>query len=90
MSTHCRHRIIREVILQLVAFSNRPFSHGLKAAVLAAINELTNEIDNTGAVCQRAKDYIHVDECILTFGYSRIVELFLKAAGAKRRFQVRC
>ncbi len=60
----------------------------LKAAVLEAINDLSNEMDNTAAVCQRAKDYVHMDECILTYGYSRIVELFLKAAGAKRRFQV--
>jgi hypothetical protein len=29
-----------------------------------------------------------VDECILTYGYSKLVEVFLKAAGAKRRFQV--
>jgi translation initiation factor 2B subunit (eIF-2B alpha/beta/delta family) len=56
--------------------------------VLEAINDLSNEMDNTAAVCQRAKDYVHMDECILTYGYSRIVELFLKAAGAKRRFQV--
>ena len=46
------------------------------------------QIDNYTAICQRAPDYIHAEECILTCGYSRIVELFLRAAGAKRRFQV--
>jgi translation initiation factor 2B subunit (eIF-2B alpha/beta/delta family) len=46
------------------------------------------QIDNYAAVCQRALDYIHVDECILTYGYSRVVELFLKTVGLKRRFQV--
>jgi translation initiation factor eIF-2B subunit beta len=60
----------------------------LKAAVLGAINELSAEVDNHAAIVQRAGDYIHQDECILTFGYSRVVELFLKAAGAKRRFQL--
>lgn len=60
----------------------------LKSAVLSAINEMSNEIDNYTSICQRAQDYIHVDECILTYGYSKIVELFLKTAGAKRRFQL--
>lgn len=49
---------------------------------------MSNEIDNVTAICQRAQDFIHADECILTYGYSKIVELFLKTAGAKRRFQL--
>lgn len=60
----------------------------LRASVIKEINEINNEIDNYAAICQRALDYIHVDECILTYGYSRVVELFLKTVGAKRRFQV--
>jgi translation initiation factor 2B subunit (eIF-2B alpha/beta/delta family) len=40
------------------------------------------------AISQRAADFIHMDECILIYGYSRLVEVFLEAAGAKRRFQV--
>lgn len=40
-------------------------------------------------ICQRAQEHIHAGECILTYGYSKIVEQFLKAAGAKRKFQVR-
>ncbi len=46
------------------------------------------QIDSFAAITQRAPDFIHVDECILTYGYSKVVEIFLKAAGAKRRFQV--
>lgn len=61
---------------------------GLKAAVLGAINELATEIDNVTPICKRAEDYIHADECIFTYGYSKMVEQFLRAAGAKRRFQL--
>lgn len=49
---------------------------------------LSRQIDNVAVVCQRAQEHIHAGECILTYGYSRIVEQFLKAAGAKRKFQV--
>ena len=61
---------------------------GLKSSVIGSINELYNEIDNTTVICQRAQDYIHADECILTYGYSRIIEQFFKAAGIKRKFQL--
>lgn len=61
---------------------------GLKAAVLGAISELSMEIDNVTPICQRAQDYIHAGECIFTFGYSKIVEQFLLAAGTKRRFNL--
>jgi translation initiation factor 2B subunit (eIF-2B alpha/beta/delta family) len=46
------------------------------------------QIDNVAVICQRAQEHIHTGECILTYGYSKIVEQFLKAAGAKRKFQV--
>jgi len=39
-------------------------------------------------ICQRAQDYIHADECILTYGNSKIIEQFFKAAGSKRKFQL--
>eukprot|EP01032_Pedospumella_encystans_P018234 gene18234-20763_t len=61
---------------------------GLKGNVIGAINELYNEIDNVAVICQRAQEHIHTGELILTYGYSRIVEQFLKAAGAKRKFQL--
>ena len=47
------------------------------------------QIDNVAVICQRAQEHIHTGELILTYGYSRIVEQFLKAAAAKRKFQVR-
>lgn len=46
------------------------------------------QIDNSAVICRRAQEHIHAGECILTYGYSKIVEQFLKAAGAKRKFQV--
>lgn len=64
------------------------FFPGLRAAVIGALNELNNEVDNSTEVCRRAQDHVHADECILTYGYNKLVEQFLRAAGAKRRFQV--
>ena len=49
---------------------------------------LLQQIDNVAVICQRAQEHIHTGELILTYGYSRIVEQFLKAAGAKRKFQL--
>eukprot|EP00599_Poterioochromonas_sp_BG-1_P009303 CAMPEP_0173151004 /NCGR_PEP_ID=MMETSP1105-20130129/11310_1 /TAXON_ID=2985 /ORGANISM="Ochromonas sp., Strain BG-1" /LENGTH=399 /DNA_ID=CAMNT_0014066273 /DNA_START=44 /DNA_END=1239 /DNA_ORIENTATION=+ len=60
----------------------------LRGAVIKEINDINNEIDNYTVICSRAPDYVHAEECILTYGYSRIVEQFLKAAGVKRRFQL--
>lgn len=68
--------------------NTRRYYPGLKASVISAINDLTLEVDNVAPICQRAQDYIHVDECILTYGYSKIVEQFLRTAGAKRRFHL--
>ena len=64
------------------------FLPGLKSAVISAITELNSEIDNMTPICQRAQEYIHSGECILAYGYSKIVEQFLRAAGAKRNFQL--
>ena len=56
---------------------------------MSAVNELYDEVDNVyQPICEQAQDHIHHDECILTIGYSVLVEKFLKAAGKKRRFQV--
>eukprot|EP01035_Chromulina_nebulosa_P018955 gene18955-24763_t len=41
-----------------------------------------------GPICELAQDHIHADECIMVLGHSQVVELFLKAAARKRRFQV--
>lgn len=60
----------------------------IKQAVMGAILELNDEMDNLyGPICEQAQEYIHNDECVLVYGYSPILELFLKAAARKRRFQ---
>jgi Initiation factor 2 subunit family len=41
-----------------------------------------------GPISDQAQEHIHADECILTYGHSTTVELFLKAAARKRRFQL--
>ena len=65
------------------------FSSEFMKSVMSAVNELYDEIDNVyQPICEQAQDHIHHDECILTMGYSGLVEKFLKAAAKKRRFQV--
>lgn len=41
-----------------------------------------------GPISEQAQEHIHADECVLTHGHSHVIELFLKAAARKRRFQV--
>lgn len=50
---------------------------------------LSRQLDNIlSTVSESAQDYIHADECILTFGHSETIASFLKAACRKRKFQV--
>lgn len=61
----------------------------MRQNILAVINELSDEIDTVyDPICKEAKDHIHADECILAYGYSVTVEMFLKGAARKRRFQL--
>jgi translation initiation factor eIF-2B subunit beta len=61
----------------------------MRQNVIAAINELNDEMDNVyGPICEQATEHIHADEVILTYGNSLTVELFLKSAARKRKFQV--
>lgn len=61
----------------------------MRQSVMAAVNELNDELDAVyGPISELAQDHIHADECILTYGYSYTVELFLRAAAKKRRYQV--
>eukprot|EP01041_Mallomonas_annulata_P008457 gene8456-17434_t len=61
----------------------------MRQVIMAAISELNDELDNINQpICEVAQEYIHADECILTYGYSLTVELFLKTAAKKRKFQV--
>jgi len=61
----------------------------MRQAVMGAVNELNDEIDNIfGPICEQAQEHIHAEQCILAYGWSQAVELFLKAAGRKRKYQV--
>ena len=67
---------------------SRPFPD-MRSCVMGAVNELNDEIDNVlQPICEQAQEHIHADECVLAYGWSAVVEQFLKAAGRKRRFQV--
>ena len=41
-----------------------------------------------GPICEQALDHVHSDECVLVYGYSSAVDVFLKAAGRESKFQV--
>lgn len=61
----------------------------LKHAVMEAINELLEDIDNYHAqVAEQALEHIHQNEVILTLGRSRTLLQFLREAKKKRSFQV--
>jgi translation initiation factor eIF-2B subunit beta len=46
----------------------------LRQAVMSAVNELNDEIDNVySPICEQAQDHIHHDECVLTNGWSYMV-----------------
>ncbi|NXU54947.1 EI2BB factor, partial [Turnix velox] len=61
----------------------------LRANVIEAINELLLELESTtDNIAMQALEHIHSSEVIMTIGYSRTVEAFLKEAARKRKFQV--
>ncbi len=61
----------------------------MRQAVMGAVNELNDEIENIyGPICEQAQEHIHAEQCILAYGWSHVVELFLKAAAKRRKFQV--
>jgi translation initiation factor 2B subunit (eIF-2B alpha/beta/delta family) len=39
-------------------------------------------------IAEGAQEHVHSDECIMALGDSHTLELFLKAAAKRRRFQV--
>jgi translation initiation factor eIF-2B subunit beta len=66
--------------------SSRP---DLKQAVMEAIQEILTDLEDLyKSINEQATNHVHADEIILTYGYSKTVELFLKAAAKKRHFQV--
>eukprot|EP01112_Ceratiomyxa_fruticulosa_P012160 TRINITY_DN3353_c0_g2_i2.p1 TRINITY_DN3353_c0_g2~~TRINITY_DN3353_c0_g2_i2.p1 ORF type:complete len:348 (+),score=73.18 TRINITY_DN3353_c0_g2_i2:196-1239(+) len=61
----------------------------LKSSIIEAINELLDDIKELYRnIANQAIEHIHADEVIMTFGSSRTVTEFLKAAARKRKFQV--
>lgn len=67
---------------------SRPVQN-LKGTVIEAINELLDELEGSASnIASQALDHIHSNEIIMTAGYSKTVEAFLKGAGRKRKFDV--
>lgn len=68
-------------------YANRP---ELKQTVMEAIQEIMTELEDLHRnINDQATQHIHAGEVILTYGKSKTVEHFLKAAAAKKRnFQV--
>ncbi|KAG8682541.1 GCD complex subunit gcd7, partial [Ceratobasidium sp. 395] len=60
-----------------------------KPALISAIQEIVDELETVfEGVAKNAKNHIHADEIVLTIGYSRTVEAFLKAAAHEKKFTV--
>lgn len=61
----------------------------IRGVVIEGITEAIDELDNMSVPIQeQALDHIHANEVILTFGQSKTVEEFLKAAAKRRKFEV--
>ncbi|XP_061467751.1 translation initiation factor eIF-2B subunit beta isoform X2 [Rhineura floridana] len=61
----------------------------LRANIIEAISELLIELEGTtDNIAMQALEHIHSNEVIMTIGYSRTVEAFLKEAARKRKFHV--
>ncbi|OBS77477.1 hypothetical protein A6R68_16076 [Neotoma lepida] len=61
----------------------------LKSNIIEAINELLVELEGTTEnIAAQALEHIHSNEVIMTIGFSRTVEAFLKEAAQKRKFHV--
>lgn len=61
----------------------------LKGSVIETINDLLGELELSASnISSQALDHIHSNEVIMTSGYSKTVEAFLKAAAKKRKIEV--
>lgn len=61
----------------------------LKPLLIQAIQELIDELDTVDVnIAKDARDHIHSGEVVFTMGYSKTVEIFLKAAAKDRKFTV--
>lgn len=62
---------------------------GLRAALLDHLQEIETELETSAEnLSSQAAEHIHSSELILTLGYSRTVESFLKRAAKQRNFEV--
>mmetsp|Transcript_14466 Transcript_14466/g.23940 ORF Transcript_14466/g.23940 Transcript_14466/m.23940 type:complete len:431 (+) Transcript_14466:97-1389(+) len=70
-----------------IFYQERP---DFKQTIMEAIQEIMLDLEDTHKnIDDQALSYIHADEVVLTYGKSKTIELFLKAAAAKKRnFQV--
>jgi translation initiation factor eIF-2B subunit beta len=65
------------------------FARALKPVLMEAIQDVLDELDTVyDNVSKNAKDHIHSDEIILTIGWSKTVEAFLKAAAHYHKYTV--
>lgn len=61
----------------------------LKKSIAANLRELMEELERSPQdIAMQSLEHIHFDEVIMTVGYSRTVEKFLKKAASKRKCQV--
>ncbi|XP_053783803.1 translation initiation factor eIF2B subunit beta isoform X3 [Desmodus rotundus] len=61
----------------------------LQSNIVEAINELLVELEGTTEnIAAQALEHIHSNEVIMTIGFSRTVEAFLREAARKRKFHV--
>lgn len=61
----------------------------LRGMLISTVNDLLEEIvESTNDISQESFQQIHSNEIIMTTGYSKIVEEFLKRAATKRSFHV--
>jgi len=66
-----------------IYYTSRP---DLKQSVMEAIQEIMTDLEDLHRnINEQATSHIHADEVILTYGRSKTIELFLKAAAAKKR-----
>ncbi|XP_045506277.1 translation initiation factor eIF-2B subunit beta-like [Colias croceus] len=74
--------------LVLAASSRRatlPSNHDLREPIRDHIAELLAELESsTSSICGQAKEHIHADEVILTYGASVVVEKFIKSSGTNK------
>lgn len=97
MSGAVGHNFLSESALSMFAMEeaggepDKNFSepHNIKQPVLEAVRTFIDDLSELHeSISRQALDHIHQREVVLTFGRSRTVLEFLKAAGRKRTFDV--